>query len=71
MATVQTLVQLAKIRPKLLVPHVMTLQPYLATKCEVSGGNGLLVGGKVESLILNCLYQLNSHLVTLHDGLMV
>ena len=35
-ATVQTLVQLAKIRPKLLVPHVMTLQPYLATKCDVS-----------------------------------
>uniref|UniRef100_H2ZDM6 Nipped-B protein n=1 Tax=Ciona savignyi TaxID=51511 RepID=H2ZDM6_CIOSA len=33
-ATVQTLVQLARIRPRLLVNHVMTLQPYLATKCE-------------------------------------
>ncbi|XP_076811579.1 nipped-B-like protein A isoform X2 [Clavelina lepadiformis] len=34
-ATIQTMVQLARIRPRLLVTHVMTLQPYLATKCEM------------------------------------
>nr|XP_039272679.1 nipped-B-like protein A isoform X2 [Styela clava] len=33
-ATMRTLVLFAKIRPKLLVPHVMTLQPHLTTKCE-------------------------------------
>ena len=35
-ATITTMVQLARIRPHFLVHHVLTLQPYLVTKCEVS-----------------------------------
>ena len=40
----QTLFLFSKVKPELMVAHATTLQPYLSTKCNVSGPKQLITG---------------------------
>ncbi|XP_077981351.1 nipped-B-like protein isoform X2 [Glandiceps talaboti] len=68
----QTLFLFAKIRPELLVPHALTLQPYLSTRCSTQGDYLVLynVAKTLELVVPLMDHPSEVFLATLEEDLM-